>query len=256
METENEITQLKQEVARLRREMDELKQFIRYNPPGPGDDDNAEAAYITIRCAIFQLVHPANPNHSLINMMGSRDKGAFLSMLGADEKPRVLLQTDKGVSEVTLFGKPGQYAATLRAQNDEPELDLYGKHGKLGVIMKVAGDEERGQVGVCEAGKPRAIMQARATGGGGISVVHDDGHPRVAITSEEASGDLLMVTPDMQVGVKLSSNGQDGGFITVNRANGKAGVILSNIATGGAVIVNDPRGQVMASLPSPNDLAE
>ena len=251
METQTEITQLKQEVTRLRREMDELKQFIRYNPPGTGDDDKPEAAYLTIRCAIFTLAHPANPNHSLIHMMGSRDKDAIIMLAGKDEKTRLLLQVDQDVPEVTLFGQPGQYGATLRVEKGEPELAMYGQQGKLGVLAKVAGATELGQVGVCEGGKPRAIMQARAKGtGGGISVVHDDGHARVAITSEVASGDILMVTPDMQVGVKISSNGMDGGFITVNRANGKAGVILSNIATGGAVIINDKQGKIMASLPS------
>ncbi len=80
-------------------------------------------------------------------------------------------------------------------------------------------------------------------GGGGVSVVHDDGHARVAMTSEVASGDLMVVTPDMQVGVTISSNGMEGGFITVNRANGKLGVILSNVEPGAAVIVNDKRGK-------------
>jgi hypothetical protein len=251
METKNEISQLKQEVARLRREMDELKQFIRYNPAGTGDDDKPEAAYLTIRCAIFQLAHPANPSLTQINMMGSREGGALIAVMGKDEKTRVLLQVDKDVPEVSLFGADGKYGATMRLDKGEPELDLYGRQGKLGVIMKVAGEEERGQIGVCEAGKPRAVMQARTTGGGGISVVHDDGHPRVAITSEPASGDILVVTPDMKTGVKISSDGLDGGFITVNRANGKAGIILSNVVTGGVVIVNDPQGKIMASLPSP-----
>jgi hypothetical protein len=257
METETEITQLKQQVATLRREMDELKQFIRYQPPGTGDDDKPEAAYITIRCAIFQLVHPANPNHSLINMMGSRDNGAFISMLGADERARVLLQVEKDVPEVSLFAEGGKYASSLRFENGESHFAMYGRKGNLGVLLKVQDEAERGQVGVCEAGKPRAVMQARSDGsGGGVSVVHDDGHARVAIISEENSGDVLLVTPDMQVGVKLSSNGMDGGLITVNRANGKAGVILSNIATGGAVIINNPQGKVLAALPSPDGLIE
>ncbi len=249
MNPESEIAELKEQVTRLRREMDELRQFIRYNPPGTGDDDQPEAAYITIRCAIFTLVHPANPNHSLINMMGSRDKGVCFALAGPDEKTRLLLQVEKGVPEVTLFGKPGQYAATLRVEKEEPELDLYGRNGKLGVMLKVQGDEERGQMGVCEAGKPRAVMQATHFGGA-ISVVHDDGHPRVTIASRVDSGDLLMVTPDMQVGVKIASTGLEGGFITVNRANGKAGIILSNIEPSGAIIVNDKRGRRIASLPS------
>ena len=248
MNAESEIAALKQEVTRLRREMDELKQFIRYNPPGAGDDGKPEAAYITIRCAIFTLAHPAHPDHSLINIMGSRDKGAFLSLMGPDGKTQVLLRVEKDVPEVSLFGKDGQYGATLRLENGEPELGLHGRKGRLGVMLRVQGDEERGQVGVCEAGKPRAVMQARDTGGG-VSVVHDDGHARVTMTSEVASGDLMVVTPDMKVGVKISSNGQEGGFITVNRSNGRPGIILSNIATGGAVIVNNAHGKRIASLP-------
>jgi hypothetical protein len=254
---EDELSQLKKQVAVLRREMDELKQFIRYNPPGTGDDDKPEAAYITIRCAIFTLAHPANPNHTLIYIMGSRDKDASITIMGQDEKTKLMLQVDKDVPEVTVFGKPGQYAATLQVHNDEPELDLYGRNGKIGVLLKVVGEDERGQVGVCAAGKPRAVVQARPTGGG-LSVVHDDGHARVAIVSEVASGEILVVTPDMKPGVKISSNGLDGGYITVNRANGHAGVILSNIATGGAVIINDTHGKIIASLPSiePPDLPE
>ena len=42
MNAESEISGLKQEVTRLRREMDELRQFIRYNPPDK-DDDGADA---------------------------------------------------------------------------------------------------------------------------------------------------------------------------------------------------------------------
>jgi hypothetical protein len=36
-------------------------------------------------------------------------------------------------------------------------------------------------------------------------------------------------------------------------ADGKAGVIISNIETGGAIIVNDKRGELIASLPSTED---
>jgi hypothetical protein len=249
MYAESEIAELKQQITRLRREMDELKQFIRYYPPGEGDDGKPEGAYLTIACTCFQLVHPARPGQSLITMLCSPDGDASIAIAGRDEKTRVLLQVDKDVPEVTLFSKPGQYGATLRVDKGEPALELYGRKGKLGVLLKVPGDEERGQAGVLEAGKPRAVMQATKIGGG-ISVVHDDGHARVSITSRVDSGDLLMVTPDMQVGVKISSHGQEGGFITVNRSNGKAGVIISNIATGGAVIVHDKRGKLIASLPS------
>ncbi len=38
MNIETEIETLKQEVARLRQELNEFKQFIHYHPPGEDDD--------------------------------------------------------------------------------------------------------------------------------------------------------------------------------------------------------------------------
>jgi len=248
MNTETELTELKQEVARLRREMNELHQFIRYNPPGEDDDGKPAAAYLTIRCAIFTLVHPSNPSWSQVNILGGPD-GAFISLMGKDERTRILMQVEKDVPELSLFGKDNQYKACLRLDQGEPSFELYGQEGKLGVQLKVLGEEGRGQVGVCEAGKARAVMKATELGAA-ISAVHDDGHSRITMVSTVDNGELLAVTPDMKIGVKVAANGIDGGFITVNRANGQAGVILSNTAIGGTVMVNDHAGQITATLPS------
>jgi hypothetical protein len=247
MDTEAEITQLKKEVARLRQEMDEYRQFIRYNPPQEGDDGKPDAAYITIRCAIFSLFHPSDASRSKVNIMCGPD-GAFVSLLGKDERPRLLLNLETGVPELSLFGDDNQYKASLRMDQGEPSFELYGKEGKLGVQLKVLAEGDRGQVGVCEAGKPRAVMKATDKGAA-ISVVHDDGHARVTMVSEQDNGHLMAVTPDMQVGVKILANGMDGGLITVNRANGKAGVILSNTPVGGTVIVQDKHGGITGHLP-------
>jgi hypothetical protein len=69
------------------------------------------------------------------------------------------------------------------------------------------------------------------------------------MVSELDNGHLMAVTPDMQVGVKILANGMDGGLITVNRANGKAGVILSNTPVGGTVVVQDKLGTITGHLP-------
>ncbi len=119
----------------------------------------------------------------------------------------------------------------------------------MGLLLKVETESGRGQVGVCEAGRPRAIVKATPTGGA-LSAVHDDGHSRITMVSTENNGELLAVTPDMKVGVKIAADGVDGGYITVNRANGKAGVILSNTPIGGAVIVKDHGGQITGHLPA------
>jgi hypothetical protein len=129
METQNEITQLKSQVATLRREMDELKQFIRYNGPETDDDGKPEAAYITIRCAIFQLAHPARPQHSLINMMGSRDGAVLITLMDTNERTRVMLNFENEKPEVSLFNADGKGGIMLQLENEEPTLNLYGKKG-------------------------------------------------------------------------------------------------------------------------------
>jgi hypothetical protein len=247
MNTETEIESLKKEVARLRQEMDEYRQFIRYQPPGEGDDGKPNDAYITIRCAIFQLVHPGDSGRSQINIMGGKT-GAFVAIMGKDEKTRIMMNVENDVPELSLLGDDRFHKASLRMGNGEPAFELYGPGGKVAVQLSAGGAEGRGQVGVCEAGKPRAVMKATDIGAA-ISVVHDDGHARVTMVSQLDNGEILAVTPDMKVGVKIAANGMDGGFITVNRANGKAGVILSNTPLGGTVIVQDQHAKITGHLP-------
>jgi hypothetical protein len=107
---------------------------------------------------------------------------------------------------------------------------------------------DAGQVGVCEAGKARAIMKATEKGAV-ISAVHADGHARIPMMSELNNGERLAVTPGMKVGVKIAAFGLDGGFICVNNRHGKAGVILSNVGVGGTVIVQDPQGNIIDHRP-------
>ena len=158
------------------------------------------------------------------------------------------MQVDKDVPELSIFGDDKQYKACLRMGGKEPSFELYGKENKIGLQLKVLGDEGRGQVGVCEAGKPRAVMKATELGGI-VSAVHDDGHARITMASTVDNGELLALTPDMKVGVKVAADGLDGGFITVNNRHGNAGVILSNIGIGGTVMVNDPHGKITGTLP-------
>lgn len=248
MNTETEINALKQEVARLRKEMDEYRQFIHYHPPDKDDDDLDCPAYLTIRCSILTVVNPSPPSHSQINIIASRF-GPYIALAGKDEKTRMLLQLEKDQPEFSLMGDDHQYKSCLRLDNGEPSFELYAKEGKLGVQLKVLEEGGRGQVGVCEAGKSRAVMKATELGAA-ISVVHDDGHARVTMVSELDNGHLMAVTPDMKIGVKIAANGLDGGLITVNRANGHAGVILSNTPIGGSVVVQDKHGSITGHLPS------
>ncbi len=247
MNTETEINTLKQEVARLRQEMDEYRQFIHYQPPGEGDDGKPQAAYLSIRCTFLSLFHPSDASKSMVNIMCAPD-GGFVSLLGKDERPRLLLNMETGAPELCMFGDDNQYKACLRMDKGEPSFELYAKEGKVGVQLKVLGKEGRGQVGVCEAGKARAVMKATEPGAA-ISVVHDDGHARITMVGTPNNGELFAITPDMKIGVKIAADAIDGGLITVNRANGRAGVIISNTPVGGTVMVQDQHGKITGHLP-------
>lgn len=248
MNTETEIETLKKEVARLRQQMNELTQFIHYTPPGEDDDGKAQAAYLNIQCTFFRLVHPSDQSYAPVQMMCHPD-GSFISVCGKDEKARIVMAVNEGVPEWCLYDRDGNYKARMFLDNGEPRLDLYAPENKVGVQICVQGPEGRGVMGVCEAGKPRAGMKAIATGGA-ISAVHDDGHPRITLASTEDNGELLAISQDLKVGVKISANGLNGGYLTVNHQNGKAGVILGTTPLSGGVMLNDPQGNIVATLPA------
>jgi hypothetical protein len=245
---ETEIAALNQEVARLRKEMNELRRFIRYQPPGMDDDGKPEDAYLDIQCTFLTLVHPGDPSRARARLFADQE-GAWLALMDKEEKTRLLLTVEKDETEFRLNGAGGKCKASLRLDKDEPQLNLFGPEDKIGVQIRVEAAEGRGVVGVCEGGKPRAVMKATEIGSA-ISVVHDGGLTRMTMIGTETNGELIGITQDMKAGVKISADGQNGGYITVNNAVGKAGVILSNIDMCGAVIVNDKAGNLIASLPS------
>jgi hypothetical protein len=107
---------------------------------------------------------------------------------------------------------------------DAPRARFYGAEGKEGVQITVDDATGAGQVGVFEAGKPRARMKG-ANDAGMVSMVHNDGHTRAYMhSSEHDGGQIAAITPDMKVGVKLTSGPAQGGFIAVNRPNEKPAV--------------------------------
>jgi hypothetical protein len=64
------------------------------------------------------------------------------------------------------------------------------------------------------------------------------------------------VTPDMEMGVQLTSGGPGGGTVIVNHPNGKPGVILGCGGSIGLVMVKDTGGKILDSIPKPKDEAD
>ena len=236
METEVEVAELKNRIARLeeqqrdcRQQLSSLEQQLRevqhfLNVSRPRDP--GEPPVLLINCSGIYLRHPENPNQ-LQGFLSASAEGPCLSLFGADEKARLSMFVGKEGARLQFF-----------SQRTAPAAEVW-----------VEEETGRGHVQVYEAGKPRALMKA-AKEGGIVGVVHDDGHSRAfMIGSETEGGEIMAVTPDMQAGVKISASSPGGGYITVNHSNGKAGVIIACTPASGAVVVNDARGKVVASLP-------
>src|SRR3954454_10113687 len=110
-------------------------------------------------------------------MLTAAADGPALSLWGSDEKARISIDVEKDRGAVRLFQKDVKTGVEI-AENDKGHT----------------------HVAVFHEGRPRA--QLKGTPDHGIvSAIHDDGHARVAITSEFDHGDLLVVGGDMKAAV-------------------------------------------------------
>lgn len=223
MSSNDEIGRLTKEVAALRQQLAELKQFLNVEER---DDLPGSPSILHIRCAILTLCNPEQPSQTQGMLAGGED-GPCLSLWGGDQKARVILKVEK----------------------DGPNCQFFGPELKPAVEISADEATGRGLVGVFEAGKPRAVMNASQTGAA-VSLVDDDNHVRMLMHADAERGELIAVNADLKTSVKISSDGLSGGMLTVHGENGKALVALTGSKVGGLVMVNNPRGKLVASLPA------
>jgi hypothetical protein len=223
MEPNDKLDRLAQEVAALRAQLTELRQFFSIER---SEQFAGHPKALTVRCAAIHLQDPADPSRTQ-GILSASNEGPCISLLGSDQKARVILRVEAAGPQCQLLGPDLQPAVELQAD-------------------ETSG---RGQVGVFDSGKPRAVIKAAETGGI-VSVVHDDNHARAMLHATADCGEFIAVNQDMQTAVKISSDGLSGGLVTVHGNNGKPGVVLSGAALGGLVMVNDTQGNLRASLPA------
>jgi hypothetical protein len=220
-----ELTELKKEIAELKQEINKLTQHFGVERFEGGGKN------VNLLCSAITLFNPHDPSQTQGMLCGGAD-GPTLTLWGKDGKPRVTIHVD---------------------QDSMPSIQLFQEEHKVAVNI---GRDKFGMasVGVFDKGRPRAGMKA-SEAAGIISAVHNGGHARVTMVSQENCGELFLLNPDMKVAVKLSTQGQhDEGFITVNHSNGNAAVIISALKEHGCVTVNDRAGQMKYSLPDPKNI--
>ncbi len=223
MNPDTELAHLRQEVALLRKQMNDLRRFITIET----EEDSDEPRSMNLRCGVVMMQNPHAPHQTQI-FMGGSENGPSLSLWDSHEKGRVILSVEKDVPTVTLH-----------------TVEL-----KEAVLLRADPADGRGLVAAFDNGKPRALIKAGEGDSGSISVVHDDGRSRITMHGTEDSACLLAVNADLQAVVKVSSDGPSGGgAVVVNNSMGKPAAFMVCGPQGGAVVTNDPDGQPAASLP-------
>lgn len=223
MTPEAELAHLRQEVAVLRKQMNDLLHFITIER-----EKGAEVpSGMNLRCGVIMFQHPDEPQKTQM-FMGGGAEGPFVSLWDSKEKGRVVLSVEK----------------------DEPRVTLYTGEVMPAVVLLANPDDGCGLVAAYDNGRPRAFIKAGEGDAGCVSICHDDGHARITMRGSENEGCLMAVSPDMKAVVKISSDGPNGGgVVVVNGSNGHPSAFLTSGPEGGAVIVNGPDGKPAASLP-------
>lgn len=253
-ENTSELDQLKNEVAGLKEQMRQLTRFIHYHPADVDDDGKPLAEYLSIVCWNITLLDPRQPGKTQISLTASQF-GPSINLHDSDEKSGInLLVNNEDGPEFCLNDRNRKCRLSARVDKDGvPSIQILEPGNK--VAVHIGYDKENNPlVGVEHKGQPRAAIKATKKLGV-VSAVHNGGQARVSMISQESSGEIFLLNPDMKCVVKLSTEGQhDEGFITVNHSNGKAAVIISALPEHGCVILNDRAGQMKYSLPDPKSI--
>lgn len=226
----DDIQQLKDTLAALRAEVDEMKnqlnQISRYVTVDHEDDDGVERVYM--ECTDFTL-RPAHDRRRIAVHVGAGEDGVYFDMHYPDAEHNVqsairLCVDEEGVPHVQVLGRDWKTRADMMIQND---------HG----ILAVLGVD----------GAPGAVMRAQK-GGGSVAVLQPDGRARGVLIHDENMGkawdgspcgatELIFARPEGTTVLKLHTNGETS-FVAAGIPGQADGAVLGMGAEGGSLMLH------------------
>jgi hypothetical protein len=236
-----ELTQLREEVAALRRDLDHVLIMIGQHPL-MNEKKREKGLKFDARGISMR-----RSSHSIPISLGVRDEAAWISL--CDEK-----MVTRGKLEVTDAG------ARLEIRNAQGEV----------VVTLGEGKDGGGEVIVCSAdGKPRAGMGIRDNEGV-MSVQNSEGRPMAAIHAKENGGKIVAANVDGRPVAFLTGFDECGtlmlkertgapmviataqggsGVMSVMNEHGDNAAYLASDEKGGALFICDDEGEIRARLP-------
>ena len=220
----SELDRLKQEIAALRQELTELRQFFQIEPP----DKPEGKPILHVRCASLRVCSPLDPKRVNAKIAASHS-GAFL-----------------------LMRRDGKDRIELNSHELDPFLRFHTDDGETAVELAAEDETGRGYVAVFDAGKPRAVMKSTDKAGV-VSVVHDDGSVRAGMIAQAESGEVVALRAGLKNGVRMKALHEDGGILSVHGPDGQLVASLHATEQGGMFTLRNNAGVPSCSIASLND---
>jgi hypothetical protein len=210
-----EFESLRREVAQLRAELGELRQFFQVNPAPAAD----ESGSLHIRCASVSLVSP-DSGRKVRAVFELKDGSPRLRLRSADEKTRV----------------------SLELSGDEGWIHLRDADGKT-TVQILTDPEGHGNVVVhSPGGVPRAGMKGIADGGV-VSVSAPDGSALAVMHSTKGEGEFSVFNNDSHKIARMGTAEHGHGTMGILNKEGNRACVMIAVDGSNGLIVYDPAGE-------------
>ncbi len=236
-----EIEQLKDTLASMRTELDELKSRLarisRYVTVDNEDDDGVERVYM--ECTDFTL-RPAHDRRQIAAHVGAGQQGVYFDLhypgMEHNMHTAIRLSVDEeGVPHVQVFGRDWKTRLELMVQNDHGLAAVLGAEGAPGAVMRALPGG--GSVAVLQPdGRTRGVL------------FHQDGGEEGQGAQEKASStDLLFASAQGSTVLKLHTDGTSS-FMAAGTPAQPDGAVLGMGPDGGSLMLHSKENKNSISM--------
>lgn len=238
----DDITQLKQEVAHLRRELDHVLRMLGQEE---NQADQTRPEFLLLDAEILSLRHRKD---RMPLVLKAQEGGAAIYLNDSQGRARGVFQIDEeGSARFEIWNKDQQVVVSIGETPDgSGEIYIASPDGRPRAGMKaseiggiVSTQGAKGRVGALVVGKDS---------GGAIVIADSEGRPVAEVSTSNQQG---MIAVKRAGGETMAYLGCDGkrGLVVVSGENAKEAARLASDDHGGTLAFNDDYGGVKAVLP-------
>ena len=241
----DETTQLREEVARLRRDLDlvlkmlDLTDYEHIAPKPP------ERLWLTVE----NLRVVSEDGRRSVMEMGCEGSGGVLALYDSKERCRAELRSDDFGAELKLINADGKTAVLVNVPNEHGQVGVFSPDGKGRAVIK--SSKIGGVVNVMrDNGRPGVFMQSTEEGGK-LGIVNRSEKDSVSLYTDDDGNGIVRVHEASGETMAALGASADSGVVTVWGSLGEQAVMLVGVEDGGRVLVCDEHGGPKAFFPGP-----